>query len=163
MNARANGHSAQEADLYAVRLLQVPLDLYGRATEHHEELKREFALIAAARPAQREEIPARLLKLVAELRQQFGAFTAAPTGELQQALRRGDATVDVSYQMPAAAGDAAVEFERLLDEADEFCERGSLLTLATPRDVAAFRRWFLGEFAAQIGGRSPTPWPAFRS
>ncbi|MDP8936487.1 MAG: hypothetical protein M3O23_01920, partial [Actinomycetota bacterium] len=45
--------------------------------------------------------------------------------------------------MPAEVGPAAAEFNRLLDEADEFCRAGDLLTLATPPDTAAFRRWFL--------------------
>jgi hypothetical protein len=63
------------------------------------------------------------------------------------------------YRVPLAAGEACVELNAMLDEADEFCREGDLLTLATPADQVAFRRWFLGEFVEQLGGGAPTPWP----
>lgn len=55
---------------------------------------------------------------------------------------------------------ATVSLARMLDEADEFCRSGNhLLTLATPPELLAFRRWYLGEFNAQLQGQSPLPWP----
>ena len=46
-----------------------------------------------------------------------------------------------------------------LDEADAFCRAGNqLLALATAPEPLAFRRWFLGKFAAQIEGAAPTSW-----
>jgi hypothetical protein len=46
----------------------------------------------------------------------------------------------------------------MLEEADEYCRSDQLLTLATPPTLVAFRRWYLGEFIAQIDGRPPQPW-----
>jgi hypothetical protein len=46
----------------------------------------------------------------------------------------------------------------MLNRADDYCRQGALLTLATPDDLVAFRRWYLGEFRAQINGARPTPW-----
>ena len=48
----------------------------------------------------------------------------------------------------------------LLDEADAYCAGGQhLLMLATPDDLLAYRRWYLGEFTRQAEGASPVPWP----
>jgi hypothetical protein len=50
----------------------------------------------------------------------------------------------------------------MLDEVDEFCRQGKhLLTLATPPELVAYRRWYLGEFIAQLAGRPATPWPDY--
>lgn len=147
--------------LREVRLLGLPLPLYRKAQAHHAELTREFAFVANPHPDTDQQVPARLLALVADLRSRFGAFTAGPTGALESALARGDAEIDVTFHVPVAVRDAAVEFAALLDEADEYCRHGDLLTLETPADAVAFRRWYLGEFVAQIDGGPPTPWPAY--
>lgn len=149
-----------------VRLLDVSLADYRRSTEHHDELIREFALINEARRKDATdhasaEVPARLLALVDDLTARFVAFSAGPTTALAEALERGEDTIDLLYTVPAEVGPAAQQFNRLLDEADEYCRAGDLLTLATPPDAAAFRRWFLDQFVAQAAGAPPTPWPGY--
>jgi hypothetical protein len=147
--------------LVEVRLLNLSVDAYQRSSEHHDELVREFALINEARRTDSgaEDLPGRLLALVDDLTARFAGFSSEPRAALQAALDRGEKHIDLVYSVPPAAGPAAAEFDRLLDEADEFCRAGDLLTLATPPDTAAFRRWFLGEFVAQAAGAPPTPWP----
>lgn len=49
----------------------------------------------------------------------------------------------------------------LLAQADDYCRQGELLTVAPPADAVAFRQWFLGEFASQIDGAPPRPWPQY--
>ena len=152
-------------DLVEVRLLNLSLAAYRRTQEHHDELLREFALIAEARRNGDEsavavaDIPDRLLALIAELTARFSAFTSEPTAALRDALDRGDEHLDLVYRVPAEGGAAAEHLDRLLDEVDQFCRTGDLLTLATPADAAAFRRWFLQEFVAQTAGAPATPWP----
>lgn len=143
--------------LFSVRILGLPLDVYQRASEHSDELLREFALV---REDDSDHVPARLLALIDELNARFGAFTEGPRSTLQDALARGDRTIDLQYEVPAEAADAAIRLGALLDEADDFCRSGDLLTLATVPEGLAFRRWFLDEFVSQIGGRSPRPWSA---
>ena len=47
----------------------------------------------------------------------------------------------------------------IFDEADDYCRAGEhLLSLATPPEALAFRKWFINEFVAQIGGSAPVPW-----
>ena len=126
-----------------------------RSAEHSDELLREFALI---REEGSDHIPARLLALIEELRGRFGSFSEGPRQAMQAALERGDDTIDLQYQVPPAVAAAARQVGDLLDEADEFCRAGDLLTLATQPQGVAFRRWYLEEFQHQIDGRPPRPW-----
>ena len=145
------------AALVPIQLLGLPVGVYQRASEHTDELLREFALL-------REDVvgqaPARLLAIVEDLVARFGAFTQGPTQVLQDAAARGQSEIDLEYRVPPAAREAAIELDRLLDESDDFCRAGDLLTLATPPESVAFRRWFLGQFVSQIDGRPATPWSA---
>ena len=153
-----------DAELYEVRLIGFPLALHARGVEHHEELMREFQLLAIDPPTSTpgHQVPQRLIELVTELTRNYGAFTDAVDAEREAARARGEESVDLTYRVPAYATEAVDRLDRMLAEADEFCRAGErLLTLATPPDAAAFRRWYLGEFTAQIGGTEPTPWPVY--
>jgi hypothetical protein len=144
-------------DLREVRLLGFPLALHARSVEHHEELMREFQLLALATHA--ADVPQRLVTLVDELTSSFAGFTDAPAAERDAALDRGEDAIDLTYAVPPTAGDAALRLDRMLEEADEYCRAGDrLLTMAAPADAAALRHWQLTEFAAQLDGAEPTPW-----
>lgn len=147
--------------LVTVRLLGVPVALHARANEHGEELRREFVLIAdqVRHSEDRQSLPRRLLDLVAALEHRYGPLTAAQEDALDRAVAEGRLTIDLTFRVPADAGDAAVALGAMMDEADEYCREGRhLLTLATPPDLVAYRRWYLQEFVDQIAGRPPTPW-----
>ena len=145
------------SELVTVRILGMPLDVMQRSAEHSDELLREFALI---REEGSDHVPARLLALIEELRGRFGSFSEGPRQAMQDALERGEETIDLFYEVPATVADAARRLGALLDEADEFCRGGDLLTLATQPDGVVFRRWYLEEFQRQIVGRPPRPWSA---
>jgi hypothetical protein len=151
-------------DLGAIRRVQLrglPVQVWARAQEHHEELSREFALIMHGND--HDALPARLLRVVAELRARFAAFTTRTTEQLHAAAQRGEDRIDISFDVPEAAADATHELEALLDEADDYCRQGDLLTLATPDELVAFRRWYLEEFRRQIGGEEPVSWDDWRA
>jgi hypothetical protein len=146
------------SDLYEVRLLGFPLRLHALALEHHEELVREFQLLALD-PGSAHSVPRRLVDLVAELTAAYGAFTDTANADRDAAAARGEERVDLTYVVPASAAAAAAQLGRMLDEADEFCRDGDrLLTLASSPETAALRHWQLSEFAAQVEGAEPTPW-----
>ena len=149
-------------ELVEVRLLGLALDDYRHAAAHHDELFREFALVLTGEPSPGHEVPGRLLALSEELDERFGGFAAAPQGELQAALDRGDTAIDLTFHVPPATASASAELRELLAAADEYCGRGDLLTVAPPPEAVAFREWYLGEFVAQIAGAPPTPWPERR-
>lgn len=151
-------------ELCHVELRQFPLDLYRRSAEHHEELMREFALIALQPPssASGQSVPHRLIALIKELDTQYAAAVSTADQEREAALERGDAEIDLCYDVPPQAREASKHLDDMLREADEYCRRGQhLLTLASPPDAVAFRKWYVGEFLAQIDGAPPTPWPVY--
>ncbi len=172
--------------LVTVRIVGLPMPVYLQASEHGDELMREFALIAAgsgaagsgaagsgtagsraagsgastsgAAASAATAVPVRLTALVEELRARFSGFTLRPESELAEAAARGETAIDLDYVVPRDAARAVTELGALLDEADEFCRAGDLLTLTTPPEAVAFRRWFLDEFVRQADGEAPTPW-----
>jgi hypothetical protein len=150
-------------ELIDVAIRGLPVRLYRSTAEHHDELRREFALIHHG-AADAHSVPVRLERLIEQLNARFGAFTAQPRGALQDAIARGDERIDLVYRVPPSVGEAALELDALLDEVDEFCRAGDhLLTRAIAGTPLAFRRWFLQEFAAQIAGRPPTSWDEYAS
>ncbi len=152
--------AGQPADLVEVRLLRLPLEVHRRASEHSDEMRREFSLIRAQQAdGASADVPQRLVALMEELEQRFSGFTEATRLELEDASERGDESVDLLFRVPPEAGAAAVRLGALLDEADAHCRRGdALLTLATPPDALAYRRWYLEEFSRQLDGLPPRPW-----
>ena len=150
--------------LVEVRILDMPLDVYAEASEHADELMREFALIKERDPDDSRAVPRRLLRLVDTLTAQFATFTSAEEAELRAAVGRGDPSITLIYRVPATIKEACIDLDRLLDEADDFCRAGQeLLTLATPPRAVAFRKWFLDEFVRQAGGQPPMTWEQFQA
>jgi hypothetical protein len=145
-------------ELIEVRIVGLPIDVYQQAAEHNDELMREFALIKGQGPGDGGAVPGRLLALVDEMRARFSGFTTQPEAELAEATASGATSIDLFYLVPPDAAKGAGDLDDLLDEADQFCKTGDLLTLTTPPDVLAFRRWFLREFVRQAAGEAPLPW-----
>ena len=154
--------SEHDQTLAVVEMRRIPVALQARATEHAEELQREFVLIAEGlqHTESSSALPRRLLDLVDVLRREFGGFTAEQEDAFDEALRTGVRTVDLTFRVPPAAAEAAIALGQMLDEADEYCREGRhLLTLATPPELVAYRRWYLEQFVDQLAGGAPTPWP----
>jgi anti-anti-sigma factor len=144
-------------ELFVVELRELPLAALNRASEHNLTLMRELALIHNA--DEQGAAPARLLWLSQHLDQQYAAFNAEPQERLQKAIEGDVEHIDIRYQVPGHAAVAAIELGAALDEVDEYCSSGDLLTLVTPPESLAVRRWLLGEFVAQIrDGAEPTRW-----
>lgn len=153
---------SESQDLVEVHILSLPIPVLQVAREHGDGLVREFRLIELGED-DAPGVPARLVALGEELRERFSGFTAATEAELAEAEAGRAEQVDLVYRLPPDAAEASEQLAALLDEADEYCRSGDLLTLVTPPEVAAFRRWFLGEFVRQIGGQAPRSWPEWRA
>ncbi|HEY0871018.1 MAG TPA: hypothetical protein VGD55_11515 [Acidothermaceae bacterium] len=147
-----------------VRMMGLPVALFLRTQEHHDELVREFTLMAIRESATdvgstpRTVLPARLRELIDILGRRFDASTSRADIELQAAVERGDPTVDLTYHVRSHVAAELIVSTELMDDADEFCRQEKLLTL--PRDAAmvAFSRWYNREFLRQLDGLPPTPW-----
>lgn len=146
---------AAAEELVDVRLLGLPLDIHRRATEHNDGVVREFQLVSL----DPDTAPARLIALSEEL-ERYSQFTEGPGAELEEALADGRATVDLRYQVPPSARDAALKLGQVLDDVDAYCEDGGMLSLAAPAEIREYRRWFIGQFVDQIDGAEPVPWSA---
>jgi hypothetical protein len=142
--------------LQDVWLMGYPLRLGVRASEHYESVFREFALLASSEPG--PSVPGRMMALVEEMERRY-ARNNAHEQQRDAALARGEEVLDIRLQVPASAGQIGRRLERMLDETDDFCRDGLLLTLAPADDVVAFRRWYLDELVRQLDGVPPTPWP----
>jgi hypothetical protein len=146
--------------LVPILLTGIPLSLHSRAQAHGDELTREFRLIAEQlREHPDAHLPRRLVDLTDQLAATYGMLTEEQEDELEAALASGAASIDLAYLLPAHVAEAATTLGEVLDEADDYCRAGQhLLTLATPDDCVAYRRWFLEEFVRQARGAAPTPW-----
>ncbi len=141
-----------------IRFVGAPVALMQSVRLHLEALTREFQLIEFSE-VDASSPPVRLLELTTRMRRQYDRFGFATSrGELADAVDRGSDTIDLELVVPPNAGGAAQLFLTTLDECDEWCERGELLTLASPPEQRAFRRWFFGEIERQVSGDPPRPW-----
>lgn len=150
---------------HEVHLKGVPLDIWRDATDHADELTREMQLLAVRYEGDEphRHVPTRLTELVTVLSQRFAGISDEQGQQMAAAADAGLASIDVTYYLPAEAAEASATLGAILDEADEFCRSGELLTLATPPEAKLYREWFLGEIVAQLGGAEPTPWPVWRA
>jgi anti-anti-sigma factor len=144
------------AELREVLILGLPVATHRRARDHQATLRRELDLVAAAQdPA---SAPARLQELSEQLNIRFSDLTEGPSNQLEEAIEAGDGTIDLRFELPSDAADAVDTLDAALDEVEDFCREGRLLTLLTPPDQLAYRRWFLHQFSSQLRGEAPVRW-----
>ncbi|MCW2571669.1 MAG: hypothetical protein JWO88_1727 [Frankiales bacterium] len=147
-----------DEELHQVRLLGLPVRVMVAGRERHDELMREFALLALGSPSGRPDVPLRLVELTQILGVRYGGAAARPDELVDAAAARGEDTVDLTYQVPAHVIEAADHLHALMREADEFCRAEQLLTLARSQVLVDFADWYLGEFRRQIAGEPAQPW-----
>jgi hypothetical protein len=151
-------------DLATFHVNGLPVALQARAQEHADGLARELTLAGAAlrQGSNTRDLPARLVDLIEALSAEYSLFTVEQEKQIADAIAAGQDTIDLTYQRPAAAAGGAQKLSDILDEADDYCRAGGLLlTLATPADLVAYRRWFLSQFADQAAGQSPVSWDTY--
>lgn len=132
-----------------VRLPEVPVRVWQRASAHHDAIKREFAIIMTDLP--KNSAPHQLADLIAEFDDRFGGVGDPTWEDMYAAAERGDEEVTLVFEVPPEVADASARLLEMLDKVDAFCQEGDdLLSLSTPSDLVSFRKWFLGEFIRQI-------------
>ena len=146
-----------------VRLLELPIELWRRASAHHEAIQREFDIVKADLP--RGSVPHQLSELLEELDLRFAGVGDPARQQLLTSAERGERHMDLVYHVPPEMTTVVRRLDEMLDQVDEFCRAGErLLTLATPSDLVSFRKWTFGEFTRQVdNGERPLPWSRFQS
>lgn len=138
-----------------VLLLDLPVTLW-----HDARLAAE-ALLGALRSRAADEAeaaPARLVAAAARLGGTFAEVSAPSELELRAAAARRVKQLDVAYGVPCGSRDDVAAYAEAYDAAEAYCRDHGLAELVAPPEVAAFRRWFLGQLVTQLDGGFPTPW-----
>jgi anti-sigma regulatory factor (Ser/Thr protein kinase) len=141
-----------------IALLEAPIQKMIRTAAHYDALYREFRLIMELDPSHLQAVPGRLLSLIDALGASFLGFGRTTKETWDTAVRDNRDTVDMHFRIPSEAGPAVVRYNRLLDEADDYCQRAELLTIAPTDEALAVRRWAFGQVVCQCQGEPPTPW-----
>jgi hypothetical protein len=155
---RYDDGSGSDQTLHEVCLIGVPVQVLVAARQHHDDLMREFGVLAVSEQDLRDSVPERLVALTEILGSRYGATASRPDSLVDEAAQRGEHTLDLIYQVPEDVVGAADRLETLMAEADEFCRTEQMLTLPRPSLLMQFARWYLDEFRRQIGGQPPQPW-----
>jgi len=149
--------SSDDEPTREVRLINVPVRLMAAGRQQHDELMHEFAVLAVS-IEDRSSVPARMLDLIDMLGTRYGRTADRPDSAIDEAIARGEDSVDLVYQVPPHVVDAADALERMMNEADEFCRQEQMLTLARSDVQKRLAQWYLDEFRRQITGEPPQPW-----
>ena len=135
------------------------MDGYLELQAHNDALFRELELISIE--LERDDgaqVAAPLADLVDQLYRRFRGQRDSYRDVVAAALARGRRHGRAGRRPPPpAAASGARGYLALLEQADELCRDGTLLTPEPPARVKALRRWFVEEMAAQVDGAAPTP------
>ena len=156
----AGDGSAAAGDLptHLVRLIGVPVRILIAAREHHDDVLREFSVLAMSQQDHASQPSRRLAELTELFGSTYGVATNRPDPVVVDAMQRGESTVDLSYEVTADTATAADRLETLMTEADEFCRSEQMLALPRSALLVEIAHWYLDEFRRQIGGEAPRPW-----
>ncbi len=149
-----------DAGPVTVRYLGVPVKAYLDLQQYNDALVRELELIGIGLDtagASSAVEPERLVRLV----ERFGAMFRESSDEYRDLVgaadARGETTVDIEVRAARSAVSAARAYVGLLEEAEDLCRSGVLLTPPPPAHVRSLRRWFVDQLVAQLDGAPPIP------
>jgi anti-sigma regulatory factor (Ser/Thr protein kinase) len=143
-----------------VRFVGVPVDGYLELQAHNDALFRELELISIELEGDDAGVAAPLADLLDQLYRRFRGQRDSYRDVVAAAQARGERTVELETTVSPAASAAVRSYVELLEQADELCRDGTLLTPAPSAAVRTLRRWFVEEMAAQLlDGAAPTPPP----
>lgn len=147
------------ADAVHVQVLALPLEVYLEAEQHNDAIVRELTLIVQSSNSPGGlEVPRRLLELASEVRSAFSPASDGLRVQVEDAIRRGQETVDIHMSVPRHGWEALLRLADWLDEVDRYCMEGELLTLESSPRLRRFRTWYAQQVASQMQGLPPTPW-----
>lgn len=129
-----------------IALLGAPIELVKSAMEHGESLLRDLMYVV----------------LAGDLAERFPDGWTPPTLDLSPVLDVVGAAVgpaaDLQIPLTEEAGNASRDRLAMVEFADGLARQGILLSPPSSVEIAACRRWALGEIHAQMAGAKPRPW-----
>jgi serine phosphatase RsbU (regulator of sigma subunit)/anti-sigma regulatory factor (Ser/Thr protein kinase) len=147
-------------DVFTVSLGDVPTDLLLATKAHVDNLVREFTLAASgAESGSTAALPAHLTSLIETVVHGFADARHAIRVQALAAAEAGAARTHLSLTLPVSAARAGDAYLAALDEVDKYARAARLLTLETPPQHRAFRRWYVQSLITQLralaAGRTP--------
>jgi anti-sigma regulatory factor (Ser/Thr protein kinase) len=148
-------------DSRTVRFVGVPVAGYLELQAHNDALFRELELISIELEGDdAAEVAAPLADLVDQLYRRFRGQRDSYRDVVAAARAAGRPTVELTTTATAPAVAGAHGYLALLEQADDLCRAGILLTPEPSPAVQALRRWFVDQMAAQVlHNTTPTPPP----
>ncbi|MCK9927676.1 SpoIIE family protein phosphatase [Frankia sp. Mgl5] len=147
---------------YLITLGDVPTDLLLAAKHHVDGLIREFALAAGgAATGASGTVPQRLAELLELVTNRFARPREAIKRQALAAVAAGEPRTHLQLALPLDAADAGEEYLAALEEIESYARAARLLTLESPPQHVAFRRWYVGSLVTQlrIAARGGVPEP----
>jgi hypothetical protein len=141
-----------------VRLLGMPVALFRKTREQHDDLLREFAVMALGHGELDLSQPEDLRRLIQQLGGPFMRAVARSNDEVDAAALAGKRHLDLSYRWSASLLSVVEYLESLMLRADGFCAQGLMLTMPRSPQVLTLSRWWVGEFRRQDAGEAPLSW-----
>ncbi len=139
-----------------VRFVGVPVDGYLELQAHNDALFRELELVSIElESGEGTGTPTPLADLVDQLYRRFRGQRDSYRDVVAAAQARGEPTVALETTAAPQAAAAARSYLALLEQADELCRTGMLLTPEPPAHVKRLRRWFVDQMAAQLLDEAP--------
>jgi hypothetical protein len=140
------------SDTHVVQLHDVSVRLFLESQDHQHDLIRELQLIGLS-PSGDPQNPTRPLRLAAAIADVLATYSPVRSSTREQAMAardRGDERTTLAVPVQDGMPEALRRWLQLLEEADQLCQHGELLLLATRPQVAAFRRWYVEQITAQL-------------
>ena len=79
-----------------------------------------------------------------------------PAGEtLDTAIEEGRDDGRLAFRLPPEAAPAVLRYNQLLDEANEYCRRAELLTIAPSDEAVSVRGWAFGQMCPSVTAKRP--------
>jgi anti-sigma regulatory factor (Ser/Thr protein kinase) len=145
-----------------VHFVGVPVDAYLDLQAHNDAVFRELELVGIELANGGARPPEPLEGLVDRLYRPFRSQRDGYRDAVAAAQAAGRPTVDLTTVASPANVPSARAYLELLEQADELCRTGMLLTPPPPAQVRSLRRWFVEEMAAQLLDDAPPTPPALQ-
>ena len=144
-----------------MRLLNVPTEVLVRNLNHLDDLVHELHILQAGVDTGQAEPGPRLGALISQILEAYSPARDTVREQAEAACEKGLPVIDIEFDLPVEAADAAPRMVDLLDQADGMCRELALLTMAAPPEVVGLRRWISDQVVAQVArGEAPAPFPA---
>ncbi|EIV92330.1 SpoIIE family protein phosphatase [Frankia sp. QA3] len=136
---------------HLVRLGDVPTDLLLAAKHHVDGLVREFALAASgAASGASAAVPERLAELLGTVTTRFTGPRQAIKRQALAASSAGRPRTPLELVLPLSTATDAEQYLAALEEIEDYARAARLLTVESPPQHVAFRRWYIGSLVEQL-------------